>query len=519
MRLSTRLALAVGVTVPLLVLATGWLLLHLVADDLRAGQRAQLRARATAVTQNANRYLHAVEDGQTVVADKSRRRLETSARDMGVRLTGADVAFTAGPQPDADVRLPDRAPDPVAAHGGGESWHVLSRRVHMAGRDGAPNLWIYSPDSAYEEDLSVVRERVVTVTLLAAPVAGAVTWAVAAGAVRPLRRFQRRTSGLDPRDGGTRLAHTPTGVTEVDELARTVRTVLARYDEQAARTGEALATARSFTTAASHELRTPLMSMRTNLDVLTAHPGLDPRDRAEVLADLDREHARLLGLLTMLRALGRGDLVEADAFGPVDLAELVAEAAAGLRRAHAEAEVSVRAGEQLLVHGWELGLRSAVDNLLANAWTHGRTSPAPAPAPVRVEVALRAHRAGERTEALLTVADHGPGVPAEHRARVFARFHRGPDSPGSGLGLTLVAQQVALHRGTVTVADRPDGRPGAHFAVRLPATGATTGDAAAAHTAVEHTLPLLRRDWLTDATTPAHPDPRTPDADRDPPER
>ena len=57
MKLSTRIALAVGVSVPLLVLASGWLLLHLVTDDLRVRQDSQLRARATVLAKNAKAYL------------------------------------------------------------------------------------------------------------------------------------------------------------------------------------------------------------------------------------------------------------------------------------------------------------------------------------------------------------------------------------------------------------------------------------------------------------------------------
>ncbi|WP_411577194.1 ATP-binding protein [Streptomyces sp. HUAS TT20] len=76
-------------------------------------------------------------------------------------------------------------------------------------------------------------------------------------------------------------------------------------------------------------------------------------------------------------------------------------------------------------------------------------------------------------------------------------WSEGSGSPGSGLGLTLVAQQVALHRGRITVRDRADHRPGTRFEVRLPAT--TVGD-------VEHTLPLLRRDWLA-STGGEPPDP------------
>lgn len=142
--------------------------------------------------------------------------------------------------------------------------------------------------------------------------AGAAAWLLAARAARPLRRLQQAAGGLDPHTSAARLDHAPTRITEVDDLARTLQTFLTRYDEQAARTAEALASARSFSAAASHELRTPLMSMQTNLDILDAFQDLDAADRAETVDDLRHEHARLLGLLVMLRALAQGDLVEAD---------------------------------------------------------------------------------------------------------------------------------------------------------------------------------------------------------------
>ncbi|MEU6065457.1 MULTISPECIES: sensor histidine kinase [Streptomyces] len=492
MRLSTRIALAVGASVPLLVLASGWLLLHLVTGDLRAHRDDQLRARATVVAKNAKAYLDVAGTDHPILEQVRRRRLVNSARDVGVRLTGPADTISAGPQPDPSPTLPRSAPSPVTVASGGKDWLVMSLRVGAAKEGTTPNLWLLSPDTA-EDELALVRRRVLTGALVAAPLSGATAWAIVARAVLPLRRLQRRTSGLDPRTSTARLEHTPSRVVEVDDLAYTLQTVLARYDEQVARTGEALATARAFAATASHELRTPLMSMRTNLDVLTDHPDLGPEDREEVLEDLGREHARLLGLLVMLKALAQGDLIEADAFTSLDFAEVVDASVSDLRRAHPDADVSVRAATGVQVHGWEQGLRSAVDNLLTNAWTHGRADDGVA----RIEVTLRPSGDAHQPTAVLVVDDHGPGIPPERREEVFQRFRRGPDSPGSGLGLTLVAQQVALHRGRITVQDRSDRRPGTRFEIRLPAT--TVRD-------VEHTLPILHRDWLT-STAGEPPDP------------
>ncbi|MGW3208174.1 sensor histidine kinase [Streptomyces sp. NPDC001135] len=468
MRLSTRIGLAVGCTVPLLVLASGWLLLHLVARDLHRTEDQHLRERASAIAPDARSLLRASANGRPKAADTRERKLFSAALDVGVRVVGPDADFRGGPQPGPSATLPPRPVGPVTVRDGARSWRALARPL----RGTTATLWVFSTDAADRTQLRLVRRRVLLAALLAAPLSGLLAWGLARGASAPLRRLTRRTAGLDPRTSSARPDDRRTGVSEVDELAATLRTVLARYDEQAARTAEALDTARSFSAAAAHELRTPLMSMGTNLDILADHPGLPAPDRAEVLTDLRREHTRLLGLLVMLRELGRGDLVEAEAFGPVDLADVAEAAVAEARRRAPDAEITLDAAPGLTVHGWEPGLRLLLDNLLGNALAHGRDA--------RGRAWVRVAASATADEVAITVDDHGPGVPPAARGRVFERFQRGPDSAGSGLGLTLVAQQAALHGGSVTVTDGPDGI-GARFAVRLPPGGGGLPD---------------RRDWL-----------------------
>ncbi|WP_255951983.1 sensor histidine kinase [Streptomyces odontomachi] len=464
MKLSTRIALAVGLAVVLLVLALGWLLLAFVGRDLQREEDAQVRARATALVPDARELLRLTAADRPKASDARERRLYDAALDMGVRLIGPDATFTAGPQPGASVPLPDRARKPVTVRAGERSWRTVSVSVHSAGHRASGTLWVFSPDTADRARLAAVRRRVVSTALLAAPLSGLLAGGVAGGAIRPLRRLRRRAAGLDPRLSPARLHHEPTGVREVDDLAATLETVLARYDEQVIRSAQALDTARSFSSAASHELRTPLMSMGTNLDILTEHPELPEPDRGEVLGDLRREHRRLLGLLVMLRELARGDLVEAESFRLVDVAEIADAAIADARRSAPGAGItlSTGAGAGPTMHAWEPGIRLLFDNLLANALAHGRGADGCA------EVEVSVHRAGSAV--LITVDDRGPGVPADTRAEIFRRFHRGPTSTGSGLGLTLVAQQAALHGGTVEAGAGRDGA-GARFTVRLPAPG------------------------------------------------
>ncbi|WP_327292331.1 sensor histidine kinase [Streptomyces sp. NBC_01198] len=485
MRLSARIALAVAVVVPLLVVGSGWIMVRLVGRDVHAAGDAHLRERATAVRPEALALLRAMANDRPASVEQARqRKLFTAALDVGIRVDGPAGSVTGGPQPAAAVTLPPArdAAHPVTVAAGAQSWRVLAVPLTAVRPAAGGTLWLFSTDAAGQRQIAQVRGRVLTVALLTAPVAGLAAWLAAVRLARPLLALQRRAAGIDPRTSTARLDHTPTGVPEVDDLARTLRTVLARYDEQAARTAEALVTARSFSAAASHELRTPLMSMRINLDVLDGDPAPEGAERAEVVADLRAGHERLLGLLVMLRTLAQGDLVEADAFVPVDLADLLDSAVRDLRRDHPGALVTVRSAGPCVVRAWPQGLRSAVDNLLANAVVHGAG---------QVEAVLEPTADGAAVR--LTVGDHGPGVPPEDRRSVFTRFQRRPDSPGSGLGLALVGQQAALHSGTVTVTGRPDGPPGAWFVLDVP------------HMAQGPALPR-QRDWLrAQSAAPATP--------------
>ncbi|MGI5466283.1 sensor histidine kinase [Streptomyces sp. CA-132043] len=505
MKFSTRIALAVGVVVPVLVLTSGWLLYLLVAHDLHVEQDNHLRDRADAVTRQARQLLRVTAKGRPAAAQQRERQMYTAALDVGIRVRGPFGTVSGGPQPDTRTQLPETEGRPVTVHerttergeGGARSWRVLSREVDGSRPGVRGTVWLVMPDTAHQARLASVRRRVVAVAVLGAPVSALLAWATASRASRPLRRLQQRAGGLDPRGGTSRLDHVPTGVREVDDLAGTLQTLLTRYDEQVAHTTQALDTARSFSSAAGHELRTPLMSMRTNLDILAEHPDLDLADRVEVVDELREEHARLLSLLVMLRELGKGDLVEADALGPVDLSEVAEAAVADARRRDRTASITLSAPlSGVTVTGWEPGIRTCLDNLLVNALTHGRNR---VDGKSRITVSVQAdeaHTVGRPV--VLVVDDDGPGIPAELRETVFRRFHRDPGSTGSGLGLTLVAQQAALHGATAWVEDAPGGH-GTRFALRFPSSHSAASQAA---------LPV-RRDWLSGATgvtaAPAHP--------------
>lgn len=339
MKLATRIALSVTVVVPLLVLAAGLLVLGLVSRDLHQQQDTRLQDRASAVLPDVKTLLTADRNGKPKVEQNQHRKVLGDVLDAGLRVRTADgaVVLEGGPQPADPVRLPEQTPDgPVTVRAKGRAWRVLT--VPVAGP--APGtLWLFTPASAADPQVVAVRRRVLLVALLSAPVAGLLAYGLAGRATASVRRLSRRAAELDPGAGAAAFASAPVNIAEVDELSLAIGQLLARYEEQAARTAQALDTARSFSSAASHELRTPLMSMRTDLDVLAAHPDLSPAERAEIVRDLQLDHARLLDLLTALRMLARGDLVEVSAFTSLDLSELVDTVVGESARRHPEARL------------------------------------------------------------------------------------------------------------------------------------------------------------------------------------
>jgi signal transduction histidine kinase len=152
---------------------------------------------------------------------------------------------------------------------------------------------------------------------------------------------------------------------------------------------------------------------------------------------------------------------------PVALDALVRSVVAELEAVAGEKQVALTFGrvEPLEATGYEDALRLLATNLVDNAIRY-------TPAGGRIEV--RAYADG--AEALLEVADDGPGIPAGERARVFDRFFRGAAGAGvsgSGLGLAIVKQVADLHRGRVELADGLDGR-GLTVRVRLPLSSASS---------------------------------------------
>ena len=356
--------------------------------------------------------------------------------------------------------LPPANPGYSTLHGESARYRAFSDTVEPAlaiGRalDIEVAMSLEQVDAVFER----LQARLRRVVVLGVGLFGLAGWVAAAGALAPLARLRKATEQVTETNDLTTRVGVDRGPREVKELASSFESMLARLQQADLQREEALETARTFAAAAAHELRTPITSMGANLDVLSSHP--DVGDRESLVEDLVSEHRRLVGLLEALRLLSRGDLTGPEAFEDVDLSDLVEQAVANARRRSPSARITeVIPDTPIIARGWPEGLRLMIDNLVANAITHGRNSEGQSE--ITVELV------DETPGTALIITDRGPGIPATERDAVLGRFVRGSSAQGagSGLGLALAAQQARIHGGSITIGDAPGG--GAAVAFRLP---------------------------------------------------
>nr|WP_083972687.1 HAMP domain-containing sensor histidine kinase [Actinoplanes awajinensis] len=271
-------------------------------------------------------------------------------------------------------------------------------------------------------------------------------WRALGAALRPVDALR---AGAEEITGGTRAGRLPVPGShdEVRRLALTLNDMLHRLDTARARQ-------RAFVADAAHELRSPLTNMRTELEVAQRLP--DDTDWPALSEDLLTDVQRLSRLVDDLLLLARADDGAGRAISgrieEVDLGQLVGEVAARYPEVRYAAAV-----EPLPLVAEPDALARVVANLLDNACRHRRSQ-------VTVSTGT------DGPDLVLTVADDGPGIPAEDRERVFFRFTRlddarARDAGGSGLGLAIVRELVRRHGGSITLGDA---KPGLRVEVRLP---------------------------------------------------
>lgn len=279
--------------------------------------------------------------------------------------------------------------------------------------------------------------------LLILAATGIVGYGIRAGLI-PLNLIAQRLHEQDPR----RLQSLPEAIVpkEIRPLTHAINDLLRRLDST-------LATQRRFVADAAHQLRTPLTALRLHLDqaaLEAAQPETLP-DLRRTLANLRITTDRAARLSNQLLALARAE-PEATTEHPMealDLRELAFETGADWvpRALQKDVELSFEADAPVQVFGNRMLLREALNNLLDNAVQYH-------PGQGRVVLSVTA------SPPSVAVADDGPGIPRQHWADVFRRFHRGDRSTGegSGLGLAIAREIMTAHGGDARLGDGLDGR-------------------------------------------------------------
>jgi len=243
-----------------------------------------------------------------------------------------------------------------------------------------------------------------------------------------------------------------------DEIGRRAAVI----NETFARLESSFDQLRRFTADASHELRTPLAVIRGTGEVALAqaHTVAECKEAmGSMLEDVDR----LTGLVDTLLRLSHGDA------GTIRLAreahnlgELVKEVTASLVILAEEKgqKLNINVSDDVYVIVDRLVLREAVSNIVDNAIKYSRRA-------VTIDVRVQSRD----NHAVVEIVDEGPGIPAEHRQRIFDRFFRvdqarSRESGGTGLGLAIAKWAVEANGGQIEVEDVPTG--GSVFRITLP---------------------------------------------------
>ncbi|MBX3098618.1 MAG: HAMP domain-containing histidine kinase [Salinibacterium sp.] len=354
---------------------------------------------------------------------------------------------------------------------------------------------------------------------------GALTRLLVTSTFAPLREVEATAARFAEGDFNQRLSGA-TPNTEVGRLNRSLNSMLGRIDRAFADRARTIDQMRRFVGDASHELRTPLVSVRGYAELYRMGALTKPEDVAQAMERIEKEAIRMGELVEDLLELARIDEAKPLQLAQLDLVPLAQDAAldamasapdrvvtvigtdapaepstmtlvldvipaaapavpvatgpirfaeATLARLTARrARASRAAGETVtiadpphaelraLVLAEENKIRQVIANLVGNAM---RFTPSGSPIEIGVGV-----DATERV-AILSVIDHGEGIPPQIREKIFERFYRADSSRqratgGSGLGLAIVAAIVKAHGGSVDMVETPGG--GATFRVKLP---------------------------------------------------
>jgi two-component system, OmpR family, sensor kinase len=384
-----------------------------------------------------------------------------------VRGIGSDGStFTAINDRNAEPALPpdnDVGLNPVtlpSVHGS----DILWRAVSVRGPHGLTTVAVDLSDVQHTVRSLIWLQFGIGVAVLV--VVGIVSFAVVQRSLRPLSEVEQTAAAIASGQLDRRVPERDPR-TEVGRLSLALNGMLTQIQQAVASSESSAETARGsedrmrrFITDASHELRTPLTTIRGFAELYRQGAA---RDVAMLLSRIESEASRMGLLVDDLLLLARLDVQRPLEHNRLDLLALASDAVHDAQAIDPQRTITMEIldgpGTPEVV-GDEPRIRQVLSNLVVNALQHTPTS---------ADVIVRVGTDGD--DAVVEVADKGPGMSQQDASRVFERFYRTDSSRarasgGTGLGLSIADSLVHAHGGLVTVTTAPG--EGCCFRVTLP---------------------------------------------------
>jgi heavy metal sensor kinase len=336
---------------------------------------------------------------------------------------------------------------------------LISRKYDLDGRTVLIRVG-YNQALIWEQ----LRETLLVLLLASPVVLGGTAWAgfkIVGRTLDPISKMARRAEQINSERLDDRLpVENPED--ELGHLAGVFNAMLARIEQS-------FEQLQRFTADASHELRTPLAAIRSIGEVRLQEKA-KPEEYRDTIGSMLEEVNRLTSIVEGLLTLSRADA------GQIRMQVSVFPLMAVVREAAALLEVLLEDKHQTFTLSGDeaagaqadrLYIRQAVVNILHNAV---KFTPVGGSISARVECA-------SQSRVDLSIIDSGPGIPAEHSAKVFERFYRADDSRrgedmGAGLGLSVAKWAVEANNGEIGVNSVSEA--GSTFWIRLPAVGCSS---------------------------------------------
>ncbi|MEO3886968.1 HAMP domain-containing sensor histidine kinase [Nonomuraea sp. B5E05] len=324
---------------------------------------------------------------------------------------------------DPDVMLTKAKPAPAATVEWAEPGEYAIAGVEVSTEAGPAMVWSRVSLASAEDALNTLYGALLPGVPAVLAVVAAMTWFSVGRALAPVAAIRAKVSDITARDLHQRVP-VPDSKDEIAALATTVNATLDRLET-------AVGTHKRFVADAAHELRSPIATLRARLELA---------ERSELTQEALADVERLQSLAADLLMLAKLDAGEPPRTTELDLGQVAAEESLRVRR-RPDVRVELDVEPDVVMKGSRAHLDRLVTNLVDNAVRHAAST---------VRVGVRA----EGDQAVLEVADDGPGIPPEHREAVFDRFTRldearARDAGGAGLGLPIARDIAALHDGTL----------------------------------------------------------------------